>query len=31
VAAARHAFIRRQPALDPQRLVFLDETSATTT
>jgi transposase len=30
VAAARHAFIRRQPALDPQRLVFLDETSATT-
>jgi transposase len=30
VAAARHAFIRRQPALDPERLVFLDETSATT-
>jgi hypothetical protein len=30
VAAARHAFIRRQPALDPERLVFLDETAATT-
>ena len=30
MAAARHAFIRRQPALDPERLVFLDETSATT-
>ena len=27
---ARHAFIRRQPALDPERLVFLDETSAAT-
>ncbi len=27
---ARRAFIRRQPALDPERLVFLDETSATT-
>jgi len=31
VAAARHASIRRQPALDPERLVFLDETSAATT
>jgi transposase len=30
VAEARHAFIRRQPALDPEHLVFLDETSATT-
>ena len=30
MAEARHAFIRRQPALDPERLVFLDETSATT-
>ena len=30
VAEARHAIIRRQPALDPERLVFLDETSATT-
>jgi transposase len=30
VAEARHAFIRRQPALDPERLVFLDETAATT-
>jgi hypothetical protein len=24
------AFIRRQPALDPERLVFIDETSAAT-
>jgi transposase len=30
VAEARRAFIRRQPALDPERLVFSDETSATT-
>ena len=30
VAAARRAFIRRQPALDPGRLVFIDETWATT-
>jgi transposase len=30
VAAARHTFIRRQPALNPERLVFIDETSATT-
>src|SRR3954468_8997689 len=30
VAEARHAFIRRQPALGPARLLFLDETSATT-
>jgi transposase len=30
VAAARRAFIRRQPALDPDRLVFIDETWATT-
>src|SRR6187455_237902 len=30
VAEARHAFIRRQPALDPERLVFLDETAAAT-
>jgi hypothetical protein len=28
VVAARHAFIRRQPALDPSRLVFIDETPA---
>jgi transposase len=25
VAAARRAFIRRQPALDPERLVFIDD------
>jgi transposase len=31
VVEARRAFIRRQPALDPERLVFLDETSATMT
>jgi transposase len=30
VAAACHAFIRRQPALDPERLVFLNEKSAST-
>lgn len=30
MAEARHAFIRRQPALEAERLVFLDETSATT-
>jgi transposase len=30
VVEARRAFIRRQPALDPECLVFLDETSATT-
>ncbi len=30
MAEARHTFIRRQPALDPERLVFIDETSATT-
>jgi transposase len=30
VAAARRAFIRRQPALDPDHLVFVDETWATT-
>ena len=30
MAEARHAFIRRQPALDPERLVFIDETAATT-
>ena len=30
MAEARHAFIRRQPALDPERLVFLDETAAAT-
>jgi transposase len=30
VAAARRAFIRRQPALDPAHLVFIDETWATT-
>jgi hypothetical protein len=30
VAQARCAFIRRQPALDPDRLVFNDETWATT-
>jgi transposase len=28
---ARHAFIRRQPALDPERLVFIDETAAAMT
>jgi transposase len=30
VAAARREFIRRQPALDPDRLVFIDETGAST-
>ena len=30
VAEARRAFIRRQPALDPERLVFIDETWAAT-
>jgi transposase len=30
VAEARRAFIRRQPAFDPDRLVFIDETWATT-
>jgi transposase len=30
VAEARRAFIRRQPALDPDHLVFIDETWATT-
>jgi transposase len=30
VAEARRVFIRRQPALDPDRLVFIDETWATT-
>jgi transposase len=30
VAQARRVFIRRQPALDPKRLVFIDETWATT-
>jgi transposase len=30
VVEARRVFIRRQPALDPDRLVFIDETSATT-
>lgn len=30
VVEARKAFIRRQPALDPDRLVFLDETAAMT-
>lgn len=30
VVEARRAFIRRQPALDPERLVFLDETWAST-
>jgi transposase len=30
VAEARRVFIRRQPALDPDHLVFLDETWATT-
>ena len=30
VAEARHEFIKRQPSLDPERLRFLDETSATT-
>ena len=28
VAEARRVFIRRQPALDPNRLVFIDETPA---
>ena len=31
MAAARHAFIRRQPALDPERLVFLDEATTNMT
>jgi transposase len=31
VAEARHAFIRRQPALDPERLVFLDEATTNMT
>src|SRR5688572_15761920 len=31
VAEARHRYIVRQPALAPERLVFLDETAATTT
>ncbi len=31
VAEARHAVIRRQPALDRERLVFIDETAAATT
>ena len=30
VAQARRVFIRRQPALDPKRLVFIDETWAAT-
>src|SRR6478735_6471683 len=30
VAKARRVFIRRQPALDPNRLVFIDETWAAT-
>jgi transposase len=30
VAAARKAWRRQQPKLDPRRLVFIDETSATT-
>src|SRR3982751_2758085 len=30
VAQARRVFIRRQPALDPRRLVFIDETWAAT-
>ncbi len=30
VAEARNRYIVRQPALDPERLVFLDETAATT-
>jgi transposase len=30
VAAARRTWRRRQPELDPRRLVFIDETSATT-
>ena len=30
VAEARRQFIRRQPALDPDHLVFIDETWATT-
>jgi 1,2-phenylacetyl-CoA epoxidase PaaB subunit len=28
IAEARRAFIRRQPALDPNHLVFIDETWA---
>src|SRR5918995_2858984 len=31
VAEARHAFIRRQPALNPERLVFLDEATTNMT
>src|SRR3954464_8235750 len=31
VAEARHAFIRRQPALDPEHLVFLDEATTNMT
>ena len=30
VAQARRVFIRRQPALDPNRLVFIDKTWAAT-
>ena len=30
VAEARHDFIKRQPSLDPERLLFLDETSTNT-
>lgn len=30
VAEARHDFIKRQPSLDPERLIFLDETAAST-
>jgi transposase len=30
VAAARKAWFKRQPTLDPRRLVFIDETSAST-
>jgi hypothetical protein len=29
VAEACHAFVRRQPALDPECLVFLDEATTT--
>jgi hypothetical protein len=31
IAEARRAFIRRQPAVDPDRLVFIDETWAAAT
>jgi hypothetical protein len=31
VAAARKALQKRQPRLDPKRLVFIDETSVSTT